>query len=184
MKYIKKYRHFFESFEVNLTDAPDVKMGKEKMNTIIAHVKDYSQKKTLIDQLYSSSKDVKLIDSGLIKILGPSDIKNGIDRNPFLVDYVSVAKLKKSIDDISSDNITNKLKLDDFQRDLNNSVDVDMKKSISDKISELNKRMQDNIKKISDVKNELSLSEKEHKKRMLLIDSDIKEYNNKISNVG
>lgn len=184
MKHIKSYSFFLENFEVDIMDSPDIKMSKEKMNTTIKHVKEYQQKKSLIDQLYSSTKDIKLIDSGLIKILGPTDIKNGIDRNPFLVDYTSVVKLKKSIEDISNDNITNKLKLDDFQRDLSSSDNLEMKKSISDKISELNKRMQDNVKKISDIKNELVVSEKEHKEKMISIDNDIKEFNKKISNVS
>ena len=54
MKYLKKYTIFLEEdeFEVKDTDQADVKMAKEKMNTIKEQFNEYNQKKPLIDQVY------------------------------------------------------------------------------------------------------------------------------------
>ncbi len=183
MKHIKKYNLFLEDFEVNNTDAPDIKMSKDRMNTIMKQVKEYQQKKSIVDQLYVSTKDNIVIEEGLVKLLGSSDIKQGVDRNPFLVDYVNVVKLKTDIDNMLIDNTQDKIKVDDFQRDVNLTTDPQMRQSLAAKIAEINKRMQDRTRKISDVKTELAKSEKTHKDRMILIDKDIKEFNKKITNV-
>jgi hypothetical protein len=183
MRYIKKYNLFKEDFEVGNTDAPDIKISKERMNTVMLQVKDYKQKKSLVDQLYTSTRDVKIIEEGLVKLLGSSDVKQGIDRNPFLVDYVNVVKLKTDIDNMTSDNTQDKLKLDDFQRDLITTTDPQMKQSLTTKVAEINKRMQERATKISNINIELSKSEKIHKDRMISIDKDIKEFNKKITNV-
>jgi hypothetical protein len=54
MKYLKKYTIFLEEdeFEVKDTDQADVKMAKEKMNTIKEQFNEYNEKKSLIDQVY------------------------------------------------------------------------------------------------------------------------------------
>lgn len=175
-----KYIQLFEDFVVNDTDQPDVKMSKERLNTIQKQIKEYQQKKSAIDTLYKSTRDVKIIEDGLKKLIGDTDIKNGIDRNPFLVEYIQVTKLKSDIENLTKDNIDDKIKLDDFKRDINATTDISMKASLNNKILEIDKRMKDRVKKISEINSELEKSEKSHKEKMIKIDKDIKEFTKKV----
>ena len=175
-----KHIRLFEDFVVNDTDQPDIKMSKERLNTIEKQIKEYQQKKSAIDTLYKSTRDVKIIEDGLKRLLGDSDIKNGMDRNPFLVEYVQVTKLKNDIENLSNDNITDKVKLDDFKRDVNSTTDVNLKKSLNDKIIEIDKRMKERVSKISQISIELEKSEKLHKDRIIKVDKDIKEFTKKV----
>ena len=61
MKYLKK----FEAFDVLNTDTPDVKMAKQKMETITKQLAEYKTKKPLIDVVYTKTKDPSLIESEL-----------------------------------------------------------------------------------------------------------------------
>lgn len=175
-----KYIQLFEDFVVNDTDQPDVKMSKERLNTIQKQIKEYQQKKSAIDTLYKSTRDVKIIEDGLKKLIGDTDIKNGVDRNPFLVEYIQVTKLKSDIENLTKDNIDDKIKLDDFKRDINATTDPSMKASLNNKILEIDKRMKDRVKKISEINSELEKSEKSHKEKMIKIDKDIKEFTKKV----
>lgn len=178
-----RYLRLFEDFEVGATDQPDVKLSKERLNTIQAQIKEYKIKKSAVDTLYASTNDVKLIEDGLLKLLGNTDAKQGVDRNPFLVEYVSVVKLKSDIENMDKANIDDKIKLDDFRSDLNNTTDPQMKTSLNVKIADINTRMQDRVRKLSEIKSELDKSSKAHNDRMLKTDKDIKEFSKKITNI-
>lgn len=175
-----KYIRLFEDFVVNDTDQPDVKMSKERLNTIQKQIKEYQQKKASIDTLYTSTRDVKVIEDELRKLLGDTDVKNGVDRNPFLVEYVQVTKLKSDIENLSKDNIMDKVKLDDFKRDVIATTDNNLKTSLTNKINEIDKRMKDRVSKISQISIELEKSEKLHKERIIKVDKDIKEFTKKV----
>jgi hypothetical protein len=70
-------------------------MAKEKMDTIEKQFVEYKTKKITIDQIYLNTKDDSEIEEELQKILGKTDIQNGPDRNPFLIEYSYLAKLKE-----------------------------------------------------------------------------------------
>jgi hypothetical protein len=53
----------------------------------------------------------------LQKILGKTDIQNGPDRNPFLIEYSYLAKLKRSLDKMRQQNVDDKIDLDDELRE-------------------------------------------------------------------
>ena len=180
MKYIKK----FEAFDVLTTDTPDVKMAKQKMETITKQLAEYKTKKPLIDAVYTKTKDPSLIESELTKILGSTDVQNGPDRNPFLVDYTYLAKLKRDMDKMREDNVNDKVKLDDFQVELRLTTDPNTKQILSTKIAEITKRMLDKVTNINKTQNDFNIKDKEHKDKMLKIESDMKEYITKISNVN
>ncbi len=185
MKYIKKYSLFQEAddFNIQFTDTPDVKMAKEKMETIQKQFTEYKTKKPLIDQIYLNVKDDAGIEKELQKILGTTDIQNGPDRNIFLIEYSYLARLKRSLDTMRKQNVTDEIKLDDFNEELRLVTEQTVKTSIAFKIKQINDRMLQRVKKITQIQQEFNLKEREHKAKMLKTESDMKEYIKKISNV-
>ena len=180
MKYLKK----FEAFDVLNTDTPDVKMAKQKMETITKQLAEYKTKKPLIDAVYTKTKDPSLIESELTKILGSTDVQNGPDRNPFLVDYTYLAKLKRDMDKMREDNVNDKVRLDDFQVELRLTTDPNTKQSLATKIADINKRMNGRVTNIVKIQNDFNLVDKAHKDKMSKIEKDIKDNITKISNVN
>ena len=67
MKYLKKYDIFLEEdeFDIKDTDAPDLKMSKEKMNSYKKWISEYSGNTSKIDNIYKNFKDPKQIESEL-----------------------------------------------------------------------------------------------------------------------
>ena len=184
MKYLKKYNLFLEEADLDIlaTDQPDVKVAKQSMEIVSKQLKEYTdgKKKSDIDTLYKTIKDPTQIEAGLNKILG-SDVKS---RNPFLVDYVSTSKMKKRIDDEEKENVLDKVKLDDFQQELKIITDPNTKKSLTTKVADVTKRMNDRVKNISKIQNDFLLADKAQKEKILKIEKDIKDNITKISNVN
>lgn len=180
MKHIKKFLEYAE-FDVSATDAPDVKIAKEKMTTIQKQITEYKTKKPIIDKLYAEVKESDKIQAGLENILGKEDIKNGIDRNPFLIEYAHLAKLKSDLENMSQQNIDDKVKLDDFQQELRSATDSNVRKSINEKILEINNRMSQRVKDIQKIKSEFQDSFKKHNDKMSKMSTEMKDYISKIS---
>lgn len=182
MKYLKKYKIFLENFEIKDTDSPDLKMAKEKMNTIKSQMADYKTKKSLIDKLYSNTElNNSDIETELKKILGDKDIQNGPDRNPFLVDYAHLSKLEREINKLQDDNSNDKIKIDDLQQSLQLTENDDTKKAVEFKISDVKNRMSERSAKISEIQKDLSKKERDHKDKMSKMESEMKEHIKKIS---
>ena len=186
MKYLKKYTIFLEEdeFEVKDTDQADVKMAKEKMNTIQEQFKEYTQKKPLIDQVYiktDKKKTKEEIESELKKILGDTDIQSEEDRNPFLVEYLTIARLHKEVDDLQTAKAEDKVKLDDFQKELSLSTEPSTKLAVNSKIQDINNRMGQNSAKITKIMTDINTKQKEHVTKMEKIKTDMNEYIKKIS---
>jgi len=186
MKYLKKYVIFLEEdeFEVKDTDQADVKMAKEKMNTIQNQISEYNQKKPLIDQVYvktDKKKTKEEIESGLKQILGETDIQSEEDRNPFLVEYSTIARLKKDVDDLQTGKAEDKVRLDDFQEELNLSTESSTKLLVNSKIQDIKNRLGEKSAKITQIMNDINIKQKEHVVKMEKIKVDITEYIKKIS---
>jgi len=184
MIHLVKYKKFKESFDVSPTDQPDVKMAKEKMNTVEEQFKEYNQKKPLIDQVYVKTDKKKTnleIESELKKILGETDVQSDEDRNPFLVEYLTIARLHKEVDDLQNGKAEDKVKLDDFQKELNLSTEPSTKLAVNTKIQDIKNRMGQNSAKITKVMNDISTKQKEHVTKMEKIKTDMNEYIKKIS---
>jgi hypothetical protein len=181
MKYLKKYNLFLEAgLDIQVTDEPDVKTSKQQMELVTKQLTDFKTKKPQIDTLYKTTKDPVQIEAGLLKILG-IDVKN---RNPFLVDYVSICKMSVDIDNMQKENSLDKIRLDDFQEDLKTTTDTNIKKSLTDKVNDITKRMSDRVTNINKIQNDFNLKDKEQKDKMLKIEKDIKDNIMKISNVN
>ncbi len=193
MKYLKKYNLFLEevdavgtsgTFDDKKDDAPDIKMAKQKMETTQAQVKEYNADKPKIDALYNpdTDNDNATINTELEALLGKDDVQRGADRNPFLVEYANLARIKKQIKDYQRDNVSDKIKLDDFQRELKETNEEKTTTAIKIKIAEITKRMTDRINSINKIQSDLLKSQKEHTDKMSKIEKEMKDYITKISN--
>lgn len=192
MKYLKKYNLFLEEVDAVGTsgtfddkkDAPDIKMAKQKMETTQAQVKEYNADKPKIDALYNpdTDNDNATINTELEALLGKDDVQRGADRNPFLVEYANLARIKKQIKDYQRDNVSDKIKLDDFQRELKETNEEKTTTAIKIKIAEITKRMTDRINSVNKIQSDLLKSQKEHTDKMSKIEKEMKDYITKISN--
>ena len=193
MKYLKKYNLFLEevdavgtsgTFDDKKDDAPDIKMAKQKMETTQAQVKEYNADKPKIDALYNpdTDNDNATINTELEALLGKDDVQRGVDRNPFLIEYANLARIKKQIKDYQRDNVSDKIKLDDCQRELKETNEEKTTTAIKIKIAEITKRMTDRINSINKIQSDLLKSQKEHTDKMSKIEKEMKDYITKISN--
>jgi len=182
MKYLKEYSLFLEDagLDIQVTDTPDVKTSKQQMELVTKQLADFKTKKPQIDTLYKTIKDPAQIEAGLIKILG-TDVKT---RNPFLVDYASICKMSSDVDNMQNDNSLDKVRLDDFQRDLKITTDPNTKQSLTTKMAEITKRMNDRVANINKLQNDFNLANQKQKDKMLKIEKEIKDNITKISNVN
>ena len=190
MRYLKKYNFFLEAvgtsgvFDIKNDDAPDVKMAKQGMDTKSEQIKEYNTKKSQIDALYNpdTDNDNATINTELEALLGKDDVQRGVDRSPFLIEYANLARIKKQIKDYQRDNVSDKIKLDDFQRELKETNEEKTTTAIKIKIAEITKRMTDRINSINKIQSDLLKSQKEHTDKMSKIEKEMKDYITKISN--
>jgi hypothetical protein len=180
MKYLKKYKLFLEEdeFEINDTDAVDVKMSKEKLNDLKSDFIEYNQKKNLIDNVFKNNKDKpELVESELKKILG----EDSEDRNPFLVEYTHVARSEYEIDKLHDENVKDKLRQDDFRQELSLAKEANTKVAVNSKIQDITNRISGRNKKILDIQKDITERDKEHKEKMKKMNDESKEYIKNIS---
>jgi DNA-directed RNA polymerase subunit L len=183
MRNLKSYKIFLEEseFDVNITDEPDVKMAKEKLTTLKNQLAEYKTKKPLIDTAYLTIK----IDSDLQKkiesIVGKIDALPGQDRNPFLVEYLHIAKLTRKVNNIQKDITNDKLKKDDFNEELKLSKDSSTKQAVTVKITDINNRISTNTSSISSITKEISDAQSSLNKKMTDLEKDIIDNIKKIS---
>jgi selenocysteine-specific translation elongation factor len=94
MKYLNKYVDFKESFDISSTDTPDEKLAKEEINSTEENLKEYKEKKSMIEQIFSSGKDASEIDTELKKLIPETD-----NSNSFLTDFIKICRVQKEIED-------------------------------------------------------------------------------------
>jgi hypothetical protein len=154
MKYLKKWSLYLEEFEIGDTDTSDVKMAKEKLNTLRLQIDEFNKKYRDIDTAYKTNDDVKI--AAMEKSLfGDADVKAGVDRNEFLVKYLNIAKKKREIE-----KNTNKIASDNI--DLVRSKDIMSVTTDNEIKNRYNKSVIPNIKKnIDSSKNKIKNNEKD-----------------------
>jgi hypothetical protein len=183
MKYLKRYKLFTEEaeFDVNITDEPDLKMAKEKLDTLKTNLSEYETKKPIIDTAYLTIK----IDADLQKkteeIMGKTDIQSGKDRNPFLVEYLHVSNLKRKINNLQNELVKDKLSKDDFTEELGLSTESSVKASVNSKINDINDRISAKTTNIALLSKEVTDAEKELQTKMLNVEKEMQDYIKKIS---
>lgn len=173
MKHLKNYKLFLEadgiSIPIEETDTVDIKMNKQSIETLSKQLTEYKTKRPLIDNAYKNIKDTLQLERELVKILGDQSIQNGPDRNPFLVEYSTLARMQADLLKMDQEN-------KNYQEELRLSTDVSTKQAVNTKIQEL-------AQKVSKTQTDFTLAEKKHKDNLARIEKDMKENITKISNV-
>jgi predicted nucleic acid-binding Zn-ribbon protein len=167
MKYLKKYKVFFENLEVKDTDDEDVKASKKVLNELKDQLSDYNSKKSELENLFKRAfeelkkvdnfdsdgdKNFKEINDKLPDIIGKEKI------NPFLSELANINKIKWKIQKKHNQNAHDKVKVDDFSKD---SQTVSDPSALNAKIAEINDRISIRSSEISDLEKELKEKETE-----------------------
>lgn len=154
MKHLKKWSLYLEDFEIGDTDTSDIKMAKEKLNTLRHQIDEFNKKYRDIDTAYKTNDDKKIADMEK-NLFGNTDVKEGADRNEFLVKYLNIAKKKRDIE-----KNTNKIASDNI--DLVRSKDIMNVTTDSEIKNRYNKSVIPNIQKnINSSKNKIKNNEKD-----------------------
>ncbi len=158
MKRLKTYKLFLEEaeFDVNINDEPDIKMAKEKLTTLQKQLKEYKEKKVQIDNAYLKIENDADLNLKIESIVGKMDTLPEADRNPFLVEYLHIANLKRKIDKLQKGITQDKLKKDDFTQELALAKDDSTKKTVSFKISDIANRISTNSATIAQLTKDIN----------------------------
>jgi hypothetical protein len=183
MKHLKKYKLFLEEseFDVDSNDSIDIKMSKEKLETLKKELTEYKTKKSLIDNAYQTIKIDSDLQKKIEEILGKADAGPGKDRNPFLVEYLHVANLTRKVNKAQEDIANDKIKLDDFNEELKLSDNDSSKKNISSKITDIKNRISTNTTSISSLTKEISDAKTSLDKKMSETEKNMMDNIKKIS---
>lgn len=167
MRYLKKYKIFFEDVEIQTDDSPDEKLDKSGVNTQSDYLAEYKSLKAKIDTIYLTSK-AENIENDLSKIITKDN------KNPYLTGHLKTGRLKREVDDIKKKEVDDKIKIDDFKRDLSLLEPSADKSLINGKIDEINIRLSEHTKKIDEKTKELQKFIIEHDKKMSEIENELK----------
>lgn len=183
MKHIKRYKLFIEEaeFDVNIGDEPDVKMSKEKLSSLKKQIADFKIKKPLLDKVFLTAATDADLTKGVENIVGKTDILPKEDRNPFIVEYLHIANLKRKIDNLQKDNVQNKIKKDDFSEELKLAKDETSKQNITAKINDITNRTGTNAANIASINKEVNDYQTKLYKKMADIEKDLTNNIKKIS---
>jgi hypothetical protein len=179
MKHLKYYKSFNEEaeFDVQVTDKPDVKAAKEELSDLKNYLSEYKSKKTAIDNLFLKAKTDEDLKFQIDNIVGKEN------KNPFIVDYLHVATLKRKLDNTQKDISSDKLKKDDFNQDLKLSTDDNIKKAITAKITDITNRISTKSAEITSLNKDISDAQSSLNKKMLDTEKNMMSNIKKISNM-
>jgi len=154
MRYLRKYDFFKEVLTTSTTDRPDEKLAKQGINDIEADLKEFGQKKTLIDQVYNSTKNSLEIEQQLKTILPEKE-----NKNQFLVDWLRICRIQNEIEEtnrkrVLADDNKSTLTGERDLKELNDKI-MNFDKMLADKSKELQKLKVDHKKLIDDTTKEL-----------------------------
>jgi hypothetical protein len=172
MKHLKNYKLFLEAdvIPIQETDPVDIKMSKQSIETLSKQLTEYNTKKLLIDNVYKNNKDSVQLERELVKLLGDQAVQNGPDRNPFLVEWSTLAR-------VQSDLLKMEQEEKNYEKELKLSTDATTKQAVNTKIQEL-------LQKVNKTQAEYTLAKKKHDDNLAKIKKDMKENITKISNVN
>lgn len=180
MKRIKTYKIFNESeFDSKITDEPDLKMAKDSLSITKSQLSEYKSKKSLLDNAFLKIKSDADLNLKVDEIVGKADQKT--PKNPFLIEYLHIAKLKRKVDKLQNDIVNDKIRKDDFSQELRLSSDSNMKASINAKITDIANRISTNTSNISSLMKEISDSQKSLDNKMRDIEKNMMDNIKKIS---
>jgi hypothetical protein len=181
MKNLKTYKLFVEEseFDLNVTDEPDIKMAKDELSVTKKQLSDYKAKKALIDAAFLKIKLDADLQKKVDEIVGKADLKT--PKNPFLVGYLHVAKLKRRLDKLQIDTSNDKVKKDDFSEELKLSTDDTTKKSVSAKITDITNRISTNTANMASLVKDIADAQKSLDDKMKSIEKNMMDNIKKLS---
>jgi hypothetical protein len=181
MRTLKTYKLFVEEseFDLNVTDEPDIKMAKDELSITKKQLSDYKAKKTLIDTAFLKIKSDADLQTKVDEIVGKADLKT--PKNPFLVSYLHVAKLKRRLDKLQTDIANDKVKKDDFSEELKLSTDDTTKKSVGSKITDITNRISTNTANIATLVKDIADAQKSLDDKMKSIEKNMMDNIKKLS---
>lgn len=159
MKYLKKYSSFNEEdeFDVTASDSTNIKKSKEDLNKVSANIVEYNNLKSKVDSIYKNAKTDAEIDKKISDLLGV-DVEK---RNPFLVNYLTVASDVRKVSNMIDDRIANKLKIDEYNELISIATSPTQKASLQSSVSELNKKISLDDAALSKLKSEIEKRKKD-----------------------
>lgn len=183
MRYLKKFKLFNEEvdFDVNITDEPDLKMSKEKLATLKKNISDYKTKKPLLDKAYLTTLTDVDLQTAVEGIVGKVDALPEKDRNPFLVEYLHVANLKRKVDKFQKDITKDKISKDDFQEELSLATETSTKDAVNKKLTDINTRISTKTTTISSLIKDISDAQKALDTKMSNVEKEMLDYIKNIS---
>lgn len=179
MKYLKKWNLWLENLEIKDSDTSDIKKAKEKLNTLRSQIDEFNSKYKEIDIAYKSNDDKKILDMEK-KLFGTADIKNGADRNEFLVKYLNIAKKKRQIDKGVNQIAADNLNLQKSQDILSITTDKGIKDQYNKEIPKIKQKIQNTKNNIEKKKVDASNSFENIQKEMLDREKEMLNYINQI----
>lgn len=180
MKKLKSYILFREASEVEarLTDDPALKMAKDKLNTLTKQIAEYKQKKIAIDKAYLMSQTDADLKIAIENIVGEKEIGPQADRNPFLVEYLTIASFKRQIDKLQKGIAEDKIKKDDFSQEMKQPG---ASQDINKKVDEITKRMSTNSSTIASIKKDIDSYQKKLDDKMIKLQKEMNDFVKKIT---
>jgi hypothetical protein len=179
MKYLKKWSLYLEDLKIEDSDTSDIKKAKEKLNTLRMQIDEFNSKYKDIDDAYKSNDDKKILDMEK-KLFGSTDIRNGADRNEFLVKYLNIAKKKRQIDKGVNQIAIDDLNLRKSQDMVSITTDKGIKDQYNKEIPKIKQKIQNTKKDIEKKKVDASNSFQDIQREMLEREKEMLDYISKI----
>jgi len=147
-------------FDIAPSDTTNVKKSKENLTKVKTDVDNYNKQKAKIDLIYKNAKDDSEIEAKVNDLLGKDKEK----RNPYLINYLTVADGERKLKKLVGDKINNKLKADEYRDLIAQSTDDNQKKDMQQQILDL-------TNKNADISTELIKLKADSAKRKAIIDT-------------
>ena len=180
MKYLKKWSLYLEDFEAKDSDPSDIKMAKQKLNTLRLQIDEFNLKYKEIDTAYKSNDDKKIATMEQ-NLFGKTDVKSGADRNEFLVKYLNIAKKKREIEKNTNNIATNNADLIRSKDILNATTDSEIKNRYNkDVIPSIQTKINNSKNKIKNNERDINLQITQIQKEMSDREKKLMEFINKI----
>ncbi len=159
MKYLKKYSSFNEEdeFDVTAMDPTNVKKSKEDLNKVRVDIDEYNKLKANIDTIYKTAKTDAEIERKVSDLLGPDKEK----RNPFLINYLTVASDERKVRMMVDGRSANKLKVDEYNDLISMSDNPTQKTAMQAEVANLNKKMSIDAASLAKLKTDINKRKKD-----------------------
>lgn len=168
MKYLKCYNSFSEKLNIYQNDQPNMASNKSSYNDLEENIKEFTSKKTTVDNIYATYKDDRDLISKLFAQkfipLNTDDMNKIKFTNPLIALYAQVCDKRRELKSVEADLTTQNETL--LQRQSALSQSPNTTDSIQSDIDYTKGKILDLTKRISTLKTEVSTLEKNAKDKL------------------